>query len=256
MLFDREDRLLTCNQRYRDLHPDSDDILRPGVTFEDILRHGLASGKYAEAVGRESEWMSRRMAAHRADSSIHEEKYANGRWLRVLEQSTPDGGRVGLGVDITDWKDQQAALETARLQAEAANRAKSAFLANMSHEIRTPMNGVVGMAELLCDTQLSEEQRLFAETIRSSGEALLVIINDILDFSKIEAERLTLHPEPFDLERTIHEVAMLLQPRARAKGIDLMIDYDMFLPTRFIGDPGRIRQVLTNLIGNAVKFTD
>ena len=256
VLFDREDRLLTCNQQYRDIYPEAAEILRPGVTFEDILRHGLARGKYAEAVGREAEWTSERMAAHRAPSSIHEQKLSNGRWLRVLEQSTPDGGRVGLRVDITDWKEQEAALEAARLQAEAANRAKSAFLANMSHEIRTPMNGVVGMAELLCDTQLSEEQRLFAETIRSSGEALLVIINDILDYSKIEAERLTLHPEPFDLERTIHEVAMLLQPRARAKGIRLMIDYDMFLPTRFVGDPGRIRQVLTNLMGNAVKFTD
>ena len=169
---------------------------------------------------------------------------------------TPDGGRVGLRVDITELKVQQAALETARSEAEAANRAKSAFLANMSHEIRTPMNGVVGMAELLCDTALNEEQRLFAETIRSSGEALLVIINDILDYSKIEAERLTLNPEPFDLERTIHEVTMLLQPKARAKGIDLLIDYDMFLPTRFVGDPGRLRQILTNLIGNAVKFTD
>ena len=256
VLFDREDRLLTCNQQYRDIYPETADILRPGVTFEDMLRHGLARGKYAEAVGREAEWMSERLAAHRAPSSIHEQKLSNGRWLRVLEQSTPDGGRVGLRVDITDWKEQQAALEAARLQAEAANRAKSAFLANMSHEIRTPMNGVVGMAELLCDTELSEEQRLFAETIRSSGEALLVIINDILDYSKIEAERLTLHPEPFDLERTIHEVTMLLQPRARAKGIRLMIDYDMFLPTRFVGDPGRIRQVMTNLIGNAVKFTD
>jgi signal transduction histidine kinase/DNA-binding response OmpR family regulator len=169
---------------------------------------------------------------------------------------TPDGGWVGLRVDVTETKDQQAALLAAREAAEAANRAKSAFLANMSHEIRTPMNGVVGMAELLCDSTLTTEQRLFAETIRSSGEALLVIINDILDYSKIEAERLTLYPEPFDMERLIHEVAMLLQPKARAKGIDLMIDFDMFLPTRFVGDPGRLRQVLTNLVGNAVKFTD
>lgn len=112
------------------------------------------------------------------------------------------------------------------------------------------------MAELLCDTPLTEDQRLFAETIKSSGEALLVIINDILDYSKIEAEKLTLYPEPFDMERVIHEVAMLLQPRARARGIDILIDFDMFLPTRFVGDPGRLRQVLTNLMGNAVKFTE
>lgn len=118
------------------------------------------------------------------------------------------------------------------------------------------MNGVVGMAELLCDTGLSEEQRLFAETIRSSGEALLVIINDILDYSKIEAGRLVLHPETFDLERLIHEVVMLLQPKARGQGIDLLVDFDVFLPTRFVGDPGRLRQILTNLIGNAVKFTE
>jgi signal transduction histidine kinase len=108
----------------------------------------------------------------------------------------------------------------------------------MSHEIRTPMNGVVGMAELLCDTPLSDEQRLFAETIRSSGEALLVIINDILDYSKLEAERMTLHPEPFDLERTIHEVTMLLQPRAREKGIDLMIDLRHVPAHPLVGDPG------------------
>jgi len=176
--------------------------------------------------------------------------------LRVLERETPDGGRVGLQVDITEIKGQQAALEAARAGAEAASRAKSAFLANMSHEIRTPMNGVVGMAELLCDTELTEEQRIFADTIRSSGEALLVIINDILDYSKIEADKLTLHPEPFDLERMIHEVAMLLQPRAQERGLALQVDYDMFLPTRFVGDPGRVRQVLTNLMGNAVKFTE
>ncbi len=256
VLFDREDRLLTCNQRYREIHTESAPAMVPGATFEDILKYGLERGQYADAMEQEADWLAQRLRQHRKADGAIEQRLGNGRWLRVLEQPTPDGGRVGLCVDITEMKDQQQALEAARLQAEAANRAKSAFLANMSHEIRTPMNGVIGMAELLCDTPLNEEQRLFAETIRSSGEALLVIINDILDYSKIEAERLTLHPEPFDLERTIHEVAMLLQPRARARGIDLMIDFDMFLPTRFVGDPGRLRQVLTNLIGNAVKFTE
>ncbi len=256
VLFDRNERLLTCNQRYRELYPESAEIIRPGTSYEDILRAGLDKGAYVDAIGREEAWLEERLCDPLAGPLVREQELAGGRWLRVLEQPTPDGGRVGLRVDITQQKAQQAALDEARKAAEAANRAKSAFLANMSHEIRTPMNGVVGMAELLCDTGLTEEQRLFAETIRSSGEALLVIINDILDYSKIEAERLTLVPEPFDLERLIHEVAMLLQPRARAHGIDLMIDYDMFLPTRFIGDAGRLRQVLTNLVGNAVKFTE
>ena len=256
VLFDREDRLLTCNQRYRDIFAVSAPAIQPGAKFEDILRYGLAHGQHADAVGREEEWLTQRMEQHRNPTGPHEQLLGDGRWIKSQDHPTPDGGRVGLRVDITGAREQQAALLAAREAAEAANRAKSAFLANMSHEIRTPMNGVVGMAELLCDSTLNPEQRLFAETIRSSGEALLVIINDILDYSKIEAERLTLYPEPFDLERIIHEVAMLLQPRARARGIDLMIDFDMFLPTRFVGDPGRLRQVLTNLVGNAAKFTE
>jgi hypothetical protein len=256
VLFDRNEQLLTCNQRFREIYPESAHLMQPGATYESILRAGLDAGSFIDAIGCENEWLDARIGSPLDGPEEREQELAGGRWLRVLEQPTPDGGRVGLRVDITHQKEQQAALETARKAAEAANRAKSAFLANMSHEIRTPMNGVVGMAELLCDTNLNEEQRLFADTIRSSGEALLVIINDILDYSKIEAERLTLHPEPFDLERIIHEVAMLLQPRARERGLDLMIDFDLFLPTRFVGDAGRLRQVLTNLIGNAVKFTE
>ncbi|WP_444667605.1 response regulator [Cereibacter changlensis] len=254
VLFDRNDRLLLCNSRYREIYPCAAPAMQPGASFESILRYGLAHGQSPEVTDPEA-WLAERLARYRHPGEAAEYEMANGRWLRVLDQATPDGGRVGLRMDITELKEQQAALDAARLAAEAANRAKSAFLANMSHEIRTPMNGVVGMAELLCDTTLTGDQRLFAETIRSSGEALLVIINDILDYSKIEAGRLTLHPEPFDLERTIHEVAMLLQPRARAQGIDLIVHFDMALPTRYIGDPGRLRQVLTNLVGNAVKFT-
>ena len=256
VLFDREERLLTCNQRYRDIYDIAAPAMVVGAKFEDILRFGLAHGQFEDAKGEEERWLTQRLHELRNPGESREQQLSDGRWIKAQDHATPDGGRVGLRMDISPLKEQQAALEAARLAAEAASRAKSAFLANMSHEIRTPMNGVVGMAELLCDTTLSDEQRLFAETIRSSGEALLVIINDVLDFSKIEAERLTLHPEPFDLERTIHEITMLLQPRAREKGLDLMIDFDMFLPTRYIGDPGRLRQILTNLIGNAVKFTD
>ena len=256
VLFDREERLLAFNQRYRDMFPDSAEAMVPGTSFEDLLRHGLRKGHVPDALGREEDWLADRLDQMRKANGMTECQLSDGRWIEEHDHRTPDGGRVGLRRDVSLQHEQQAALEAARAEAEAANRAKSAFLANMSHEIRTPMNGVVGMAELLCDTALTEEQRLFAETIRSSGESLLVIINDILDYSKLEAERMTLYPEPFDLERTIHEVTMLLQPRAREKGIDLMIDFDMFLPTRYVGDPGRLRQVLTNLIGNAVKFTE
>ena len=251
VLFDKDQRVIMANRQYREAIPELASFIVPGARLEDILRAGLDLGAYADAdaVGRGEDWVLERLSYHRRAEGEMILRTANGRVMKIIDRPTPDGGRVGLRIDITDERRQQEA-------AEAASRAKSAFLANMSHEIRTPMNGVVGMAELLCDTALTEEQRLFAETIRSSGEALLVIINDILDYSKIEAGRLTLHPEPFDLERLIHEVAMLLQPRAREKGIDLMIDFDMFLPTRYVGDPGRLRQVLMNLAGNAVKFTE
>ena len=111
------------------------------------------------------------------------------------------------------------------------------------------------MADLLSETGLGEEQRLFVDTIRNSGEALLTIINDVLDYSKIEAKRLELRPTTFNFEQCIHEVMRLLQPPARDKDIALLVDYDLFLPTQVVGDPGRIRQILTNIIGNAVKFT-
>lgn len=255
-VFDAQARLVAANRAYLVVFADFPQV-KPGIGYEDILRLCHRAQLIDTGDAALEDWVAAMLA--RWDQDPVEPlvvRFTNGNYVKLIDRRARDGDMVSLALNITETIAREAELREAQERAEAASRAKSAFLANMSHEIRTPMNGVVGMAELLCDTALSEEQRLYAETIKTSGEALLVIINDVLDYSKIEAGKLALHPEPFDLERCIHDVVMLMQPGAQEKGLDLLIDFDLFLPTRFLGDPGRIRQVLTNLIGNAVKFTD
>ena len=254
-VFDPEQTLIAANKAY--LAPfDGMSGVEPGISYRELLFLAVEEGLIDIGSEPRDGWVARMLARWRQPAiepvTI---RFWNGQFARLIDRRTRDGDMVTLALNITSTIRRERALKRAREKAEAANRAKSAFLANMSHEIRTPMNGVVGMADILLETAVTEEQRLYIQTIRNSGEALLTIINDVLDYSKIEAQRLTLHPAPFDFENTIQDVLTLLSPSAQEKGLTLGLDYDLFLPTRLVGDAGRIRQVLTNLIGNAVKFT-
>ena len=254
VLYDRDDRMVVCNERYRELYAASAHAMVPGATFEAILRAGLANGQYLDALGREEAWLAQRLADHQAASRSVEQALPGDRWLRVVERATPDGGRVGLRVDVTALKRQQRATEEALSRAEEASRAKSAFLATMSHEIRTPMNGILGLADLLAETAASPEQARLVADIRESGEGLLVILNDILDASKIEAGRLTLEAIAFEPHELARRAEALHAPVARDKGLALRVAASEG-PAR-LGDPVRIAQILNNLVSNALKFTE
>lgn len=253
--FDQDDQLIAANASYL-IAFDGIEEVRPGIAYARLLQLLTDEGIVDTQERSRADWrafMLKRRHEPKPDPVVI--RLWNDQFVKMVDHRGASGDLISMGLNITESVRYERELLDARTRAEGAARAKTAFLANMSHEIRTPMNGVVGMSSLLADTSLDDEQMLFVDTIRNSGEALLVIINDILDFSKMEAGKMVLNLHPFDLETAIHEVLRLVQPAADEKNISLLCDFDMNLPRVYNGDMGRLRQILTNLIGNAVKFT-
>ncbi|MEP3427874.1 MAG: PAS domain S-box protein [Roseibium sp.] len=385
VLYDAEDRMVLCNSKYREFYSSSADLIQIGKKFEDIIREGAKRGQYQVSVDTLEDWVALRMDHHFNPGAPMEQHLDDGRWLRVIESRTSEGGLVGFRVDITELKQREAelrrnedllrnvvdasfdgvivmngngvvidfspaaedvfgwsaqevigekmssliipekyrkahddglknflitgegpvlgkrfeieglhkkgheiivelairhtkgaegplflgyvrdvterkaadiALREAKEKAETANEAKAKFLAMMSHEIRTPMNGVLGILSLLRDTDLDPAQASYVKTARESGRSLLELINDILDFSKLEAGRMELDPAPFRLKSVVKSIVDLFLPIAQDKGLDLSLNYPEDIPHNVYGDAGRLRQVILNLVSNALKFTE
>jgi len=252
LLCDSNDRAAVWNARFLEIYPWLVDVIAPGVPFERLALVSVNAMLPDAAPEDQQGWIQRRLAIHRTEDGQHEQVLPNGRVIHAVDRHTPDGGVITIYHDVTA---AERALEHAKADAEAANKAKSRFLASMSHEIRKPLNAVLGMNGLMLTTSLTPEQRRYAELIRSSGQTLLALINDILDLSKVEAGRMELEIVEFDPLVTVNEVVSLLAVRAEAKGLALAMSAAPGVPRLLRGDPSRLRQVLFNLIGNALKFT-
>ena len=248
-VFDRHDRLVFSNRKFRDLHAPVSHLVVPGVAFETLLSEWVRNRKLATLPDHGAAWLTERRRAYYSANGQFTDQLDDGRRLRIVERRAPDGHTVGFYVDVTK-------LHQAREAAEAASAVKSTFLATMSHELRTPMNGILGMLELVAESELTAEQRDRIETAQNSARLLLTLLNQILDFSKIEADKMDLEAVSFNLRRLLRETIRALEARALDKGLAVSVDIHDDVPAFVVGDPTRLRQVMTNLFGNAVKFTE
>jgi signal transduction histidine kinase/CheY-like chemotaxis protein/HAMP domain-containing protein len=264
-LYDAEDRLLVSNRHYREMYAGLDVEVKPGTKYERIIGAAAAAGLIPGASGQIETWLADRLERHRHPHGAYEQQRAGGKWLKISERRTAEGGIVGVFTDISELKERELQLgelvdrlADARDEAMQATLAKSRFLANMSHELRTPLNAVIGITEMLIE---DAEDAGGADTleplgrISRAGKHLLELINDVLDLSKIEAGKLEFHYEDIDLRRLVDDIVGAAQPLALRNGNRLEVDCPAAVCT-IRTDATRLRQIILNLLGNACKFTE
>jgi two-component system cell cycle sensor histidine kinase PleC len=291
-LLDRDDRLVLCNRRLRELFTFSADLLQPGATFETIIREGARRGQYVEAMGRIDQWVAERLAQHRDPGAAVVQQLGDGRWVLCRERRTQDGGTVSVWTDVSRLKNQELLLRdrefrlermiedlgesrgqlkelTAQMsrmakdnakhrsQAEAANAAKTQFLANVSHELRTPLNAILGFSEILKEQMYgplgAREYADYAADIHESGTLLLNLINDLLDMAKIESGKFELQEEACDVADIVDTVTRVVAERAMRAQVGIEQRVAPLPP--LLADDRKVRQILLNLLSNAIKFT-
>ncbi|MCG8710242.1 PAS domain S-box protein [Brenneria sp. 4F2] len=246
-LYDADDRLVLCNDRYQDMFSDSDHQIQPGISSEEMIQRSINIGADKNSDDIQA-WQQQQRDLWNQHIYRQQVKLNDGRWIKRVGVTTADGMRVLFWIDITD-------LHKALEDADAASRSKSYFLANMSHEIRTPMNAIMGMMQLIEHTDINAEQRDLLNKMERAAHSLLDILNDILDFSKVEAGMMLLDTEPFKLADLLTDVSTILSGTLGGKRLELVYEIDHGIPPLLRGDALRLKQILINLGGNAVKFT-